>query len=77
MMAKGIRRNLKKARKSVSNEISAQAQSGGLYARGFASEGYLGGYRDALDDVDLALSGVIPNRWRQRFDICDVYKKGG
>ena len=36
------------------------AQSYGKYGKGLASEGYLGGYRDALDDVMLALNGVHP-----------------
>lgn len=63
-MAKGIKRLIYKVRKSVDQEIEAFARSGGLYARGLASEGYKGGYRDALDDVLLALNGVSPNRRR-------------
>lgn len=61
-MAKGIKRMLVKVRKVVAGDISGFAQRGGLYAQGMAGEGYNGGYRDALDDVLLALNGVEPNR---------------
>lgn len=59
-MAKGIIRKVKKARSRASAEISAYAKRGGV-AAGLASEGYAGGYRDALDAVLLALNGVTPN----------------
>ena len=61
-MAKGIKRLLSVARKNVSREITKIWGSGGVYARGLAGEGYYGGYRDALDDVSLALNGCIPRR---------------
>ena len=43
------------ARKNVQKEISGNASSGRFYAAGLASEGYAGGYLEALDDVDAAL----------------------
>lgn len=58
-----------KAAKVASKNISDNAASGGMYARGLASEGYDGGYRDALYDVTNLLSGVMPNRypyWRRQ-----------
>jgi hypothetical protein len=61
-MAKGIKRKLAIARRRVSEEIRGLRQGGGIYASGTASEGYSGGYRDALDDVLLALNGVTPQR---------------
>lgn len=61
-MAKGIRRQVNKAHAQVSREIAAFAARGDKYSRGLASEGYNGGYRDALSDVLLALNGVRPNR---------------
>ena len=45
----------------VNKEISDLA-TGGLYVRGMASEGYAGGYRDALSDALLVMDGVIPKR---------------
>jgi hypothetical protein len=54
-MTRGIRCLLYSAHKS--SEISNLA-SHGFYAGGLASEGYLGGYRDALDDVLSALNGI-------------------
>jgi len=70
MMAKGIKRRIAIARENVSREISALA-SYGKYGAGLAGEGYFGGYRDALDDVFIALNGVIPQRhgwWEKRPD---------
>ena len=61
-MGKGIKRKLKKATIKVQDRIRAISLDGGLYARGLASEGYLGGYRDALNDVMLVLNGVTPFR---------------
>ena len=61
-MAKGIKRKLDKVRKRVTREISGMASMGGRYAGAVAAEGYNGGYRDALDDVQLALNGVTPRR---------------
>jgi hypothetical protein len=60
--AKGIKRKLAAAQKRVNVEISNNASGGNMFARGLASEGYAGGYRDALSDVLLALNGVTPDR---------------
>jgi len=59
-VSKGIKRQLRRVRKRVDDDIRALAREGGKYGAGLASEGYAGGYRDALDDVLLALSGVPP-----------------
>jgi hypothetical protein len=46
----------------VNREISLNAQ-GGKFASGLASEGYAGGYADALNDVLLLIQGdCVPNR---------------
>ena len=60
-MTKGIKKPVYKAIDKVSKEIAFNASSGDLYARGLASEGYAGGYRQALEDVLLLLNGVKPN----------------
>ena len=68
MKAKGIKRKIAVAREIVAQRISEGA-SRGKYGAGLASEGYNGGYRDALDDVILALNGVTPQRngwWENR-----------
>lgn len=52
-MSRGIIRQLKRARKAAEKDIAAAT---GFYGRGLASEGYSGGYRDALNDVELALT---------------------
>lgn len=49
------------AYKRVSKEI-ANLASGGRIAAGLSSEGYSGGYRDALADFGLVLSDVKPTR---------------
>lgn len=66
-----IKTNIKSALKIVNKEIIGNASSGGLYARGLSSEGYAGGYRDALHDVLLALDGIRPGRdyWRDWVDL--------
>ena len=58
-MSRGIKRQMKIAYRNVSKEIS-HGERGGFYAAGLASEGYAGGYRQALSDVRLALDGVPP-----------------
>jgi hypothetical protein len=52
-MSRGIIRQLKRARKAAEKDMSAATS---FYGRGLASEGYSGGYRDALNDVELALN---------------------
>jgi hypothetical protein len=60
----GIKRDLNAAIKSAAKDISDLASHGGMYARGLSSEGFAGGYYQALCDVQLALNGVDPERWR-------------
>ena len=60
-MAKGIKRKIDKVRDRVQREISGMARQGRI-AAALSSEGYNGGYRDALDDIILALNGVTPQR---------------
>jgi len=62
-MSKGIRRKINAVMTFKRKEISAFASQGKI-AGGLASEGYNGGYLDALEDVMLALDGVEPQRWR-------------
>lgn len=64
-MAKGIKRRLKLAVDEGRRQMAENG--GGLYARGLSSEGYLGGYVDALNDVCLLLNGVEPNDRRAIF----------
>lgn len=66
-MARGIKRKIKVVLKQVDSEISAFAKRG-FFAGGLASEGYNGGYRDALLDVLLALNGVPPCKQRHWWD---------
>lgn len=68
-MAKGIMRQLKLAMAHVVTDISAMAGRphdgpGPNYASGLASEGYSGGYQQALMDVDAALRGIPPSNSR-------------
>lgn len=51
-----------KAQQKVHAEILGNASRGGMFAKGLASEGYAGGYRDALSDVLLLKGGTIPDR---------------
>jgi len=60
-MAKGIKRQIKIGLNAVNQEVADLQGNGSLYARGLASEGYAGGYRDALNDVLLLLNGVAPS----------------
>jgi len=61
-MGRGIKWKLRMARKVVNQIIMEQTDQDSLFSRGLSSEGYLGGYRDALDDIELVLNGVRPNR---------------
>lgn len=61
-----VARARKRVQEQINNDASAGGEGiGGMYARGLASEGYNGGYRDALDDVILLLNGATPykNGW--------------
>lgn len=59
------------ARKRVGEEIGDNAR-GGKIASGLSAEGYAGGYRQALDDVDAMLRHGYPTDprryWRQDRD---------
>ena len=60
-MNKGkIRKNIESAIKTLDGEIGSFA-SGGHIAAGLSSEGYNGGYRQALYDVIQVLNGIQPN----------------
>lgn len=61
-MARGIVKAVQVARRNAAKSISDNAQNGGRFAGALSCEGYDGGYRDALDDVLLALNGVLPSR---------------
>jgi hypothetical protein len=52
---------INQACRAVEREIRELSQ-GGKYAAGTASEGYAGGYRDALYDIVLLLNGTVPRR---------------
>ena len=67
-MAKGIKRKLDKVYKNVEKEIHGIARRG-FYASALSSEGYSGGYRDAISDVILALNGNKPKR-RDYWELC-------
>lgn len=56
-----LRKRVRAAQDNVNTQISAQASLGGMYARGLAREGYLGGYVQALMDVCLLINDVEPN----------------
>ena len=62
-MAKGIKRQIKLALLKVNCEISMFAKRD-FPAGALASEGYTGGYRQALCDVIAALNGVPPSNSR-------------
>ncbi len=64
-MANGIVRQLRRAQRAVRGEISANQESGNVFARGLSGEGFDGGYQAALSDVLLALNGVMPQRWEE------------
>ena len=52
----------KRVQAQITRETSGRTGMDAVYAKGFAGEGYKGGYRDALDDVILLLNGAIPYR---------------
>lgn len=66
---------MKKIRAVVQAEITDNASSGGLYARGLASEGFAGGYLMALDDIDGALVHGYPSDHRGYWRTAEVSKK--
>jgi len=54
------KRNILKAIKRVDESIAASRNAYLIYPRGFAREGFEGGYAAGLQDALLALSGVKP-----------------
>ena len=59
-----MRKKIQKVTQKIQDEMSSDNS---FYARGLSSEGYAGGYRDALYDIQLILNDVIPdgrNWWR-------------
>jgi hypothetical protein len=60
---RGIRRALKLAYKNATHEIR-QNSRGGAFSAGLSAEGYAGGCRDALLDVESAINGFTPNNSR-------------
>lgn len=71
-MAKGIKRKLNHVAQAVSKELAAQTDQNSLYAKGLSSEGYQGGYRQALWDVLQALNGGVPNgRFARYWEECE------
>lgn len=59
---------LKMARVQVSLEI-ADNNGGGKFARGLANEGYAGGYKAALDDVEAVLTHGYPSDSRDYWKV--------
>ena len=58
----GPKTRIRLAINRVRAEITGNYSRGNKYARGLASEGYTGGYYDALCDIELLLNGNVPNR---------------
>ena len=56
------RRLIALAVERVTQRIRGHSSRGGPYAGALSVEGYDGGYRDALWDLQLLMNGVRPNR---------------
>ena len=65
---RSVIKRISAARARVNKEIEANAKSGSVYMRGLAGEGYAGGYRDALNDVEAALTHGYVNCGRHYWD---------
>ena len=61
MNKRKLQQTINKARVEVNEEIIGFAKRSTI-AAGLSSEGYAGGYRDALDDITLLLNGIAPHR---------------
>ena len=59
MRREAVRRKIRRALDRISAEI-ARGNDGTLYRRGLSQEGWAGGYRQALWDIQLVLSGCHP-----------------
>lgn len=55
-----IERHIRKATRRVNQMISGQVDQSNKFSRGLSGEGWLGGYRAALQDVQHLLSDCIP-----------------
>lgn len=68
-MTRSILRALRKAQTKVTAEIDGFAAGGDKFTRGLANEGWAGGYRQALYDVEAMLTHGYPSDprhyWRQ------------
>lgn len=56
----GVKRPIARALARVNAEITGNSRGRGHIAGGLSGEGYAGGYRDALNDVQLLLNGMVP-----------------
>ena len=56
---RGLLKAMRDVRKVVEGDIRALSQ-GGRYAAGLSTEGYTGGYLQALDDIDAMLRHGYP-----------------
>lgn len=65
MRVREFLKRLASARKNVAAEISGISNGGSLFARGMANEGYAGGYKAALDDVQAMLVHGHPSDQRR------------
>ena len=62
-MVKGIKRQIDIALSNVQKEITTNSKRG-FFSAGLSTEGYAGGYMQALLDVIAALNGVPPSHSR-------------
>ena len=58
-----LNRRIKAAQEKIAAEIKAFAGHG-KFAAGLASEGFAGGYSQALSDIQLLINGVEPGDTR-------------
>ena len=63
-MAKGIIVKLEEVRKIVNERIVGSPRR---FVGTFSGEGYMNGYKDALDDTLTSLRGKTPDRWMIHF----------
>lgn len=64
-----VKTNIKKLIENCEKEIRGNSNNNGIYGSGMASEGYAGGYRDALEHVIAILNDCEPTNsryWRGR-----------
>ena len=65
-MSKGIKKKIQQVRAKITAELHASYDPNNLYSV-VNQEGYDGGYGDCLDDIQLALNGITPDRrwWKE------------